>query len=447
MNSYIEGVRSMPYSDVGVDMTGAPVDGTLSEETSQTTEGYVIVIRPTVTWVDDPDIDPGTNDYKQLTVDGTISRGGAVVYSLSMSTYVRQEAPTGEYTRPTITFGSGSPVEASPPAVVRGRTVLIDAIAETTMPGAHLVSMSFQVSPGGIYLRDQSGNSAIWELDSTTATKQFYWDTMALNEDGEPFVTDGEYTITVEVVDSNQKRVYQTRRVFVDNYPPDPPSDLVANALLSGVQVPMTWTTSMDGRSQTDHYVLSVGPQAADGTWTLAEVVTSGPAGQHTLTTAPFSRYQARIAAESREFLRSEWWPSAEEPPDPPVMFVTRPLLTGRYNGVYERTAKNKAWDVDLEFTVTPAAFTAYGLSYALMERSGTGAWVEVARNSVGVFAHSITIPASNANAMTVDRNFKVVASYSLVPLGTLVTIESNTLGPIALPTNGWRDFPSPGVW
>jgi type II secretory pathway pseudopilin PulG len=337
MNSYIEGVRSMPYTEVGVDMTGAEVPGMLSQETSQTLDGYTIVIRPTVTWVDDPDINPGTNDYKQLTIDGTISRRGEVVHSLSMSTYIRQEAPQGEYTRPTIVFGSGSPAEASPPTVVRGRTVLVDAIAETTMPGARLVSMSFQVSPGGIYLRDQSGNSAIWELDSTTATKQFYWDTMALNEDGDPFVTDGEYTITVEVVDSNQKRVYQTRRVFIDNYPPDAPSDLVANALLSGTQVPMTWTTSMDGRSESDHYVLALGAQTLDGNWAAEEIVTSGPTGRHTLTTQPFTRYYSRVAAESREGLRSTWSPSADEPIEPPIFFVTRPARDRHVRGSFRQ--------------------------------------------------------------------------------------------------------------
>jgi type II secretory pathway pseudopilin PulG len=158
MNSYIEEVRSMPYTSVGVDMTGAPVPGTLSVETTETVGSYQLVITPTITWVDDPSIAGATN-YKQLTVDGSLVRGGEVVYTLSMSTYIRQEAPPGDYQPPTIVFGPGSPLESSPPTVVRGRTVLIDAIAESTMPGARLVSMSFQVSPGGIYLRDQAGGS------------------------------------------------------------------------------------------------------------------------------------------------------------------------------------------------------------------------------------------------------------------------------------------------
>jgi len=449
MNSYIEGVRSMSYTDVGVDVTGAPVPGTLSVETSQTSGGYAIAIRPTVTWIDDPDITPGTNDYKQLTIDGTISRRGEVVYSLSMSTYIRQEAPQGEYTRPTIIFGSGSPAEASPPTVVRGRTVLIDAIAETTMPGARLVSMSFQVSPGGIYLRDQSGNSAVWELDSTTATKQFYWDTMALNEDGDPFVTDGEYTITVEVVDSNQKRVFQTRRVFIDNYPPDPPSDLVANALLSGTQVPMTWTTSMDGRGESDHYVLALGAQTLDGTWATEEVVTSGPTGQHTLTTQPFTRYYSRIAAESREGLRSEWWPSAVEPIEPPIFFVTRPLVTGTYAARFDNGSP-KGWYVDVNLVVAPPTFPVAEVRYELLQGTSPATLAPVTGpvNTTGVFVHQYYVAANNANQGVIDRYFQVRVYYQRTWFLSEQVLSSNILGPTSKSGSPAEiSFPSPGVW
>ncbi|MDF1542592.1 MAG: prepilin-type N-terminal cleavage/methylation domain-containing protein [Anaerosomatales bacterium] len=451
INSYIEEVRAMSYTDVGVDVVAAPVPGTLSVESTQTSGGYAIALRPTVTWVDDPDITPGTQDYKQLTVDGTISRRGEVVYSLSMSTYIRQEAPPGEYTRPTIRFGPQSPAEESPPALVRGRTVLIDAIAESTMPGARLVSMSFQVSPGGIYLRDQAGNSAIWELDSTTATKQFYWDTMALNEDGLPFVEDGEYTITVEVVDSNQKRVYQTRRVFIDNDPPDPPTNLVANALLSGTQVPMTWTTSMDGRSESDHYVLLVGAQARDGSWTENEIVTSGPAGLHTLATQPFTRYATRVAAESRgsasDPARRSYWHPSEDVGEDPVRFTTRPLLSGTYDGQYERAAKVKAWDVNIDLEVGRPTFTEYNVTYILMQKIGAGAWAELQRNTTGIFDFDITVPANNANALTVDYRYKAVVYYTEEPYSEYLMLETNTLGPLSVPTTGAREFASPGVW
>ncbi|MBE0418074.1 MAG: hypothetical protein IBX63_09945 [Coriobacteriia bacterium] len=446
MNSYIEGVRSMPYAAVGVDISGAPVPGVLSQETTQTTGGYQIAIRPTVVWVDDPYIEPGTKDYKQLTVDGTISRGGEVVYSLSMSTYIREEASAGEYIAPTIVFGPGSPAEASPPTVVGGTAQLIDAIAETTMPGARLVSMSFQVSPGGIFLRNLSGGSAHWELDTTSVTKQFYWDTTALNEDGEPFVIDGEYTITIEVVDSNQKRVYQTRRVVVDNYPPDPPTDLIANPLLSGTQVPLTWTPSMDGRSESDHYVVLTGMQVADGSWIENELVTSGPGGFYTLAATPFGRYAVRVAAEDRLGVRSDWHPSAVSGEEP-VFFTTRPLLSGWYDGAFERAGKVKAWDINIALSVSPPTFPTYDLTYVLMERVGTGAWTEIQRNGTGVFAHNVSEPANNANPRTVERWYKVVVSYSDAPLGSLFTLDSNTLGPMTMPTNGTVEFPSPGVW
>lgn len=445
MNSYIEEARSMPYTSVGVDVAGAAVPGVLAEETSRTVSGYVVVLRPEVLLVDDPDID-GNSHYKQLTVDGTIARGGEVVYSLSMSTYIRQEAPPGDYTPPTIVFGPGSPPETSPPAVVRGNAVLIDAIAQTTMPGARIVSMAFTVSPGGTYLRDQSGGSALWTLDAPNVSQQFYWDTLAINEDGDLFVVDGEYTITVEAVDSNQKRVFQTRRVVVDNSPPDAPTDLVANALLSGTQVPLTWTTSMDGRSESDHYVLLIGTQAADGSWSQNEITTADPGGLYTLDTVPFSSYRARVAAESAFGERSDWHPSAEAGEEA-VAFVTRPLLTGTYDGQYERVRGDKAWDVWLSLSVAPPTFPVDSIEYVLMERIGTGAWTERQRSSTGVFYHDVRVEASNNNPITIDRYYKVVVWYNTVTLGTFVSTESNTLGPMYVPTNGEQTFESPGTW
>lgn len=443
MNSYIEEARLMPYVSLGVDAVGVPIPGGLAAETTRTVGAYELLMTPAVTWVDDPDIG-GTTNYKQLTVSGALRRGGEVAYELSISTFIRDEGDPGGYIPPTIVFGPHSPAEATPPTLVRGRAVPVDAIAQTTMPGARIVAMSFQVSPGGIYLRNQTGGSALWDINATSADKVFYWDTLALSEDGQPFVTDGEYTITVECVDSSQKRVHQTRRIFIDNDPPAAPTGLVANAALSGTLVPLTWTASMDGWSQADRYVLQVGQQNTSGSWTTTEA-TTGSASTHDLATVPFSRYAVRVAAESRGGLRSDWHPSAAAG-QPPVVFVTRPQVTGRYNAVYEKT-KKKEWAVDLQFTTSTPTFLAFNTSYALWERSTTGVWSQVASNSTGVFTRTIAVAANNGNARIEERYYKVAASYRLTPLGTPVLTESNTLGPIALPSSGWRDFPSPGVW
>ena len=448
MNTYIEEVRALPYTSVGIDGGGVPVPGTLSAESTQTIGGYLLTITPTVEWVTDDDIDGGTNHYKQLTLVGTVERGGEVVYTLSMSTFIRQEAPLGEYTPPTIEFGASSPPESSPPPVVRGNAVPIDAIASTTMPGARLVNMSFQVSPGGIFLRDQSGASAIWELDTTNATKTFFWDTLAVNEDGVPFVEDGEYTITVEVVDSNQKRVFNTRRVYIDNTPPNPPSNLVADVSASGTQVPLTWATSMDGRSQSHHYAVLVGQQTTAGTWDSDTIITEGPSGTHSLATSPFSRYYARVAAESPEGLRSEWSPSVEAGL-PPIFFITRPMIGGTYQATFSNDSP-KGWRVNVNLTTTQPSFPVYSVRYELYERTPTGPWtlVSAPTNSTGVFSYQYLVEANNKNQGVIDRYFKVRAYWQRNEWVSAVMAESNTLGPTSkLGEPNVITFPSPGAW
>ncbi len=447
MNSYIEEARAMPYLAVGVDATGAEVFGDLPEETSQSIGGYTVIIRPTVEWVDDPFIEPGTEDYKQLTVDGIIMRGGEVVYTLSMSTFIRQEAPAGDFTPPSIEFGPNSPPEASPPTVVRGESVLIEAIAQATMPGARLVSMSFVISPGGTFLQGSApGSVALWELDTQSLTKQFYWNTLAVDEFNERIVQDGEYTITIEVVDSNQKRVHRTRRVLIDNDPPDIPTDLVAHALLSGTQVPLTWTRSMDGWTETDHYALLVARQSEVGTWTSEVLLTEGPAGSYTLSTIPFSRYNVRVAGESPEGLRSGWAPLIEEGEDP-VIFETRPLINGTYRAVYSNN-NPRGWQVSVNLSTSQPTFPVESVRYELYERTPSGEWTLVSSdlNTTGMFTHNYLVEGNKNQA--IDRYYMVRAYWTRNAASPELMTESNTLGPTS--TAGEPNvitFPTPGAW
>jgi type II secretory pathway pseudopilin PulG len=451
MNSYIEDVRSMQYLSVGMDVSGAQVPGDLPGEVVRTVGGYQIVLRPTVTWVDDPDILDSTTDYKQLTVDGDIMRGGEAVYTLSMSTFIRREGPPGVYTPPTLEFGPGSPLDVNPPAVVSGRSVLIDATAAATMPGTRITILSFTASPAGSYLRSQSGAAAHWSLNERTVTRQFYWDTLAVDEDGRPFVTDGEYTITIEAGDSNQKRVSRTRRVTVDNYPPNAPTDLVANALLSGTQVPLTWTPTLDGRTETPSYRLEVQRQGAAGAWTGLTLSTGSPLGTHTLTTVPFARYSPRIAAEGARGMLSTWFPTTAAPPYEPVVFVTRPLVSGTYRAQHQSSGPSgRGWYVRVILTTTTPSFPVHSVRYELRERTPTGSWSSSAVQSStnGAFDYTYFVAANNKNQGNIDRLFQVRAFYRLAVSGPELMLQSNTLGPTSkVGEPSTITFPSPGTW
>lgn len=451
INSYIEDVRTMDYLSVGMNVTGAPVTGSLPAEVVRTVGGYQVVLRPQVTWVDDPRITLTTRDYKQLTVNGQIMRGGEAVYTLSMSTFIRQQGAGVPTTPPTIEFGPGSPREATPPPIVSGRSVLVDATAAATTPGARIVTMSFMAGPAGSYMRNQAGAAAHWTLDELTATQQFFWDTLARDEDGERFVTDGAYTITVEAVDSNAQRRFVTRRIMIDNHPPAAPTDLVADALLSGTQVPLTWTPTLDGRSETPSYRVEVQRQGTAGSWTGQTFDTGSVLGAHTLTTAPFARYSARIAAQSPGGTLSAWFPATAGPPYQPVVFVTRPQIGGTYRAEHRNSGRDdRGWYVTVNLTTTAPSFPVHSVRYELHERTPSGAWALVPgqSNLTGVFAHNYFVTAHQRIDGDIERHYLVRTFYRLSATGPELMLQSNTLGPTSKVGEGSTiAFPSPGAW
>ncbi len=452
VNSYIEEIRAMPYAGVGLDVSGAPVPGDLSAETTRTVGGLVLTFTPEVSWVNDPMIE-GSQNYKEVTVTAVARRGGLVVFQTSMSTFIRQEEPPGEYEAPKVAFVAGSPEDATPPTIIRGE-VLVSAWAETEMPGATLVSMAFRVRPGEWYLPGAGGDngmSALWTLTEKTATRSFTWDTRAMTEAGDdgisvPMTPDGTYTLVVEVMDSNQKVTRIERRVFIDNNDPDAPGVPVADTTVSGLSVPLSWTRSMDGIEEADHYRLDLGVQALDGGWTNQLITTSSSLGAHTVATQPFSRYSVRVQAESRDAShRSAWSPA---PAQDPVFFITRPLVQGRYVATFEGKGKSRAWDVDVHITTGAPTFPRSFAEYRLMERVGTGPWVEVARNSTGVFVYNFDVSANNNNQLTIERRYRVEVDVRYAVSDPTVTVRSNALGPVVTGTSGSSiNFPSPGAW
>ncbi|HET6498252.1 MAG TPA: hypothetical protein VFH17_04290, partial [Coriobacteriia bacterium] len=373
------------------------------------------------------------------------------VYTLSMSTFIRREGPPGVYTDPTVEFGPGSPAEVSPPAVVRGRSVLVDAHAAATMPGTRIMTLSFTASPAGSFLRSQAGAAAHWTVNERTVMRQFFWDTLAVDEDGIPFVTDGEYTITIEAVDSNQKRVSRTRRVTIDNFPPGAPTNLVADPLLSGTQVPLTWTPTLDGRTETPSYRIEVHRQGTTGAWTGQTFSTGSPLGTHTLTTVPFARYSARIAAEGAGGMLSTWFPATAGPPYQPVVFVTRPLASGTYRALHQNSGPSgRGWYVRVILTTTPPSFPVSSVRYELWKRTPTGSWPAsaVQSSATGAFDYTYFVAANNKNQGNIERLFQVRAFYRLTASGPELPLTSNTLGPTSKAGEpNTIAFPSPGAW
>ena len=463
VNSYIEEIRAMRYYSVGMTAPGSTtggVAGGLPVAETRTVGGYTVTMTPTVVWVDDPMI-AGTEDYKQLTIVASVQKPGESPYTFSVSTFIRPEtvseedSAATEYLAPTIEFGIGSPVDSTPPAVVSGSAVPVALVAEAQMPGATISLATMSV--GTTLLRDAGGVMASWTPDEASVTRTFYWDTLALNEDGNPFSPDGLQTITLEVTDSNQKRVFVTRNVIVDNSPPDAPGIPVTNASTSPPgSVLFTWTGSADGMSPTDHYRVRTRKQLAGGGWTTESIVnTSDSTPQYSFPGEPMSLYLLRVMAEGPgpEYRRSYWSPRYYDPPDdpytgtfqPPVYFVTRPLL-GANAGSADYSNASKIWSFTLsDLTVSKPVFPMSGsATYSLFEiRDGVP--TQIASNTTGTFASMTRTVAADKKATTLPLYYEMRVTCTPSTTGVAQTLVSNRIGPVpvsdakvAFPVGSW---------
>lgn len=439
-NSYIERARQLAYFQIGApDAPSGEPTGVLIPITL-TANGFTIDITPTVTYETDPRIaalHPSTNHYKRLTLACAARIGAdddrpmtyvadAIIKRVSSDAAAMSE-------QANLAWTTGSPEEAGQ---VEGDTVEVGAIASALGDGVTLRSMNFYCD--GVPLKDKYNTTAQWSLNTEALTKVFYWDTLAVNDDGVPLSLDGTHTLTIEVWDSNGKQSYSQKSVLVDNAPPDTPSGIWTTAI-TGDSIGLEWARSWDGINVAPFYRLAVASQGASATgtgdltgWTIA----SGspytiPATGTVYNAQPLSRYYFYVTALGPAPLSKESTGGAA------CIGVSRPDIStstwsNRWRGKGTKTSPLQVWPTVVINISKPTfpydAATVKNYVY----RATTVAGLDTAVPTELGDMWTVTYSATNWLTSVPQHYYRV--KTVVTPLGyeggTPVTVESQIIGP-----------------
>ncbi len=428
MNSYVEQARAITYDDLGVDGTSIP--GDLASESVLSLEGFSVVIKPTVEWVDDPNM-LGTQDYKRLIVDASVSSSSMATMTYTMTTFV-WGAPYEQETAalPEVAFTTNSPAAD---AVVSGVSVIVGGRAETDLTAGFISSMVLKVDASYLPNSLNPPDFASWAPMTTPYEQSFYWDTTAQylvvdSETGDPildaegqqqylaFSPDGIRVLKVEAWDNLSGHSYVTRRVLVDNYAPLTPG-APTGACSTSTNADVTWPTAMDGTEGAALYNLIVYKQptssADDSAWPQANAVQVSTTSS-SMTVLPFSRYYAVVQAQSPLAHKSDWSAASAK-------FVSRPELSGTTLQKVTKSSSKYKITTTVVLDVTNPNFAVSGTVLYDVWRStdlatlGTGsAYMSNVAFDSGTWTDTIVDSTSySKNSTTPTYYYKVKASFT----------------------------------
>jgi len=444
-NSYVERVRQMKYEDIGTSASTPP--GLLVPYTI-TTNGFVITVTPAVSAMTDSTIIHTPVALKKLTVVLSAHRVGA---SGPLTSYhaeaIIKKTDSGVNSAaqlPTIDPTVSSPATGS---VVSGHAVPVGAVASANGSGVTLTAMNFYVDDIWV-LRDQSNMGAQWSLNSATYTSPaFYWDTLAVSEDGVEMSLDGERTLKFEVWDSNGRQSTVLLPVIVDNSPPKwPEAGWMTATAASATSMNLAWSPAVDGNMLPDHYAVQADKDDGAGVWSsLGSTNFSGETGAYAC--AAFSRYRFNVKAVGPPTLSRESTGSAT------AIGISRPSITGsQWRNV---APSNDRVDTYVKIRISPPDF-AYTAANSTVLRytnaSGAG------RAPIGSFTGwsptteflAASSPRSNGWPSAAEYYYQV--ETVLTPSGgSQQTFYSQVVGPNGTVnpkgTGSWADLTTAGWW
>ena len=368
VSAYVERVQGLPFEQVGVD--GVDASGTLEPLYTYVDPNraeFTITIVPDVEWVE-------SEPLKMLNMDVTLTDArGTVVETMQTSVAIRdraqylQQASRDPATDPMVRFASPTPPEGS---VVWGElwsegTLRLGLEAEAQ---AERTLESIQVWCDDQWLLEDSfEHRAQWGVhpQTTWSDNSFIWDTLQEEDVVQPdnstvptaIIPDGMRTLSVYALDSAGVSVFAIRHLLVDNYAPSNPGAPLA-AVRSASLTDLSWPEAMDGTTPADHYRLApyrlrAATDPVSPAWTpvsMTDPTSVGPAAA--FSTAPFSRYWVSVRAESPRNLAS--------PYAGPVIFSSRPLVTGTYSVSQRVSGTTSYYKTTLDLAVTPPTFATH---------------------------------------------------------------------------------------
>ena len=439
-NSYIERVRQMRYDDIGTAASTPP--GSLAHY-STTVNGYTIDVTPTVTPFDDPNITmPGY--LKKLSID---LRAHSVGTSTSVMNYhteaIIKKTDSGVNAAAQLATIDRTPSSPSSGTVVYGNLVDIGAQATANGDGVTLTSMNFYCD--GVPLKDETSKTAQWSLSSVSyLSPPFWWDTLAVNEDGIPLSADGAHTIKLEVWDSNGKQAWIQWTVIVDNRPPMWPADgWITATAASSTGMNLAWSAAYDGNVPTDHYRVYArkddSSAVAPESWPLASTTDHyGTSGVFTST--PFSRYLFRVTAIGPPPRSSESTGSSS------VIGISRPSVSG---STWRNAGDNKSITTYVTIKETPPNFPYSAATSTLYKSTSASmaASTAVGTTFTGWSPAEFTVETKTGTGWPAATAYYYRVETVLTPSGgSPQTFYSQVVGPngtaiaasTALATVGW---------
>lgn len=441
VSAYVERVQGMPFEEIGVSTeTSGTLEPTYTYVDPNNAE-FTITIVPVVEW-------DGTAPLKTLVMDVTLTDArGTVVQTMRTSVAIRdraqylQQASRDPATDPRVRFDYPTPPEGS---VVWGESwsegpLNIYVLAEA-QAGRFLESIQVWCDDQWL-LENSFGTRAQWGMDPSTTSwsnSSFYWDTLQTEEVVQPdgttpemaIIPDGMRTLSVYALDSAGVSVFAIRHLLVDNYAPSKPGMPVA-VVRSAWLTNLSWAAAMDGTTPADHYGLApyrlrAATDPLSPAWlpvAMADSTSVAPAVA--FSTDPFSRYWVSVRAESPRNNASEY--------AGPVIFTSRPLMTGAYS-VTQRVADGVTYyRTSLNLAVTPPAFATHVApvyTWNWVYADGTSA-----KATTAVPTYTL-VGAEHAGAAQPVRAWVDVEHrpYDLAS-NVKVSIKSNVMGPT--PTSG----------
>lgn len=442
VNSFFEQIKSYEYDDIGMLNPGSgEVPGILSDTTTMTVEGFVVVVKPEVTWVNDPNI-VGTQDYKflRIVVEATPAGGGNTISFVS-ETQVRNTAvgwgfgDSSTSTPPTIEFKSGSPTEMQ---TVSGTAVYVGATATHPMENGLLTNMYFYV--GAQPLRNAAWGMAQFTINGSSHSQDFYWDTTALMDDNVTRISpDGIRTIKIEVWDNLGQQAYKVRRVMVDNQPPPAPGKARMAWTTNGV-LGLEWDMVMDGTDPVWAYFVGVDEDQGTGAWVHTHE-RCGDNVQATTYEMPiiigsytqgFRRFRIRLYSESPLYM------SAATNADP---MVTPPALTGTWSITRTTSGADATCTGKNTLNWTAPKFPVSSFAYTLRrslnaDMSGATTVFTTTNKDTVTYVDTVPSPAKTGRKQdTFHDQYYYQLQATFMPSGpnppsTARTVYSNVAGP-----------------
>jgi hypothetical protein len=364
-NGYIEAVRSMPYTEVG--LAGNDPTGTLVPDKRYNQGGLDVQVVPTVSW----EVTSGVPTYKVLSIRVTVMAGTRQLATYTTKTYIRdrRSGVTSNVTEPSVKFVSDTPGSPENQSVVFDWcyvTVKADSSGDSPEWGVPLASIV--VAGNDVVLTGSETASWTAPTGAFLLTKSVNWDTRTWGDGNVLLVASAKNTASMLGID--------VRYVVVDNLPPNvAPSSVMPTSTATNVAVPLQWMPSTDGTLEVPRYYLTVYRQGlSDGdsfaswaqTYATHETPLSriGPEVPYTLPAGSFSRYVLGVKGCGPRWnaYSLPTWTSAEAYSP---AFYSRPVLTVGSAGEHSHT-----------LSVSPPTFPATGVVYTWYRDTYTGsAW------------------------------------------------------------------------